>query len=58
MQSHYLIGLFPYTSPTPIQKEAMEQLGMDYESLDFVEDFSEFISYTVSYLSHNEPHHK
>ncbi|MDQ0193545.1 hypothetical protein [Paenibacillus wynnii] len=35
MQSNYLIGLFPYTSPTPIQKEAMEQLGIDYKSLDF-----------------------
>lgn len=53
LQSHYLIGLFPYTSPTPIQKEAMEQSGINYKSLDFVDDFSEFISYTVSYLNNH-----
>ncbi|ULO07635.1 TetR/AcrR family transcriptional regulator [Paenibacillus sp. 19GGS1-52] len=53
VQTHYLIGLFPYTSPTPIQKEAMEQLDINYKSLDFINEFSEFISFTVSYLNHN-----
>ncbi len=53
LQSHYVIGLFPYTSPTPIQKQAMELAGMNYESLNFVNDFAEFISYTVNYLNSN-----
>lgn len=51
LQSHYLIGLFPYTSPTPIQKQAMEQSGINYQAIDFVKDFAEFIDYTIRYLN-------
>ncbi|MET3544922.1 hypothetical protein ABID47_001516 [Paenibacillus favisporus] len=25
LQSYYVIGLFPYTSPAPIQKQAMDK---------------------------------
>ncbi|TSB45556.1 TetR/AcrR family transcriptional regulator [Alkalicoccobacillus porphyridii] len=50
LQSNYVIGLFPYTSPTPIQKEAMEKSGLNYKDLDFVKDFAEFIAYTIRYL--------
>ncbi|MFC4598078.1 TetR/AcrR family transcriptional regulator [Cohnella hongkongensis] len=51
LQSYYVIGLFPYTSPAPIQKQAMEQAGIPYESFDFVDDVSEFVAYTASYLN-------
>ncbi|MET3941897.1 MULTISPECIES: TetR/AcrR family transcriptional regulator [Paenibacillus] len=51
LQSNYVIGLFPYTSPTPIQKLAMEQSGMNYEAINFVDDFSEFVTFTASYLN-------
>ncbi|GAA0370852.1 TetR/AcrR family transcriptional regulator [Bacillus horti] len=50
LQSHYVIGLFPYTSPAPIQKEAMEQSGIHYEPIQFVDQVAEFVAYTVSYL--------
>jgi len=51
LQSYYVIGLFPYTSPTPIQQQAMEQSGFHYESFDFVDDLTEFIAYTANYLN-------
>lgn len=51
LQSYYVIGLFPYTSPAPIQKQAMEKVGIPYESFDFVNDVSEFVAYTASYLN-------
>lgn len=51
LQSHYVIGLFPYTSPAPIQKQAMEQSGMNYKPIHFIDDFSEFVAYTTDYLN-------
>lgn len=51
-QFYYVIGFFPYTSPTLIQKQAMEQVGIDSTSLQFVNDFSEFVTYTIGHLHH------
>lgn len=51
MQMHYAIGLFQTTSPSQIQKEANEKSGVNYKIEGFIEDFSEFISYTIHYLN-------
>lgn len=53
LQMYHAIGLFPAASPTPIQKEAIAQSEIPYPFPDFVDDFSEFISYTISYLNNN-----
>ncbi|WP_020620551.1 TetR/AcrR family transcriptional regulator [Paenibacillus daejeonensis] len=51
LQSHYVIGLFPYTSPAPIQREAMERAGFHVEPIQFVDKVAEFVAYTVRYLN-------
>ncbi|MFS0723139.1 TetR family transcriptional regulator [Paenibacillus sp. 1P07SE] len=51
LQSHYVVGLFPYTAPAPIQREAMEQSGFHVEPIQFVDKLAEFVAYTVRYLN-------
>lgn len=50
VQLQYAIGLFSSTSLASIQEEAIKQSGIPYEHVDFVDDFSEFIGYTIRYL--------
>ncbi|WP_281657784.1 TetR/AcrR family transcriptional regulator [Halobacillus sp. Cin3] len=53
-QLHYAIGLYPNTSPSDIQKQAVEESVMAYVFPDFTEEFAEFIEYTVRYLQENQ----
>ncbi len=51
LQMQYAIGSFSSTSLTPIQKEAIKRSEIPYKLVDFVDDFSEFVTYTVKYLN-------
>ncbi|MFB5759573.1 TetR/AcrR family transcriptional regulator [Paenibacillus medicaginis] len=51
LQMYHAIGLFSATSPSQLQQEAIEQAGVSFPLPAFVDDFSEFISYTVHYLN-------
>jgi hypothetical protein len=51
MQMQYATGLYPSTSLSPIQEEAIKHSGVPHEQIDFVKDFSEFVGYTIRYLN-------
>lgn len=54
LQKNYAVGLYPSAAPTAIQVEAIALSDFDYVFPDFVEDFAEFISYTIVYLNRKE----
>ncbi len=52
-QKHFAIGLYPTTTPAPIQREALEKSNMDFQFPDFIKEFSELIRFTIVYLNHD-----
>lgn len=48
---NYAIGLFPMTSPSQIQREAVEASTMVYEFPDFVKDYSRFLEIHTTALN-------
>ncbi len=53
IQKHFAIGLYPTTTPAPIQREALEKSNMNFQFPDFIKEFSELIRFTIVYLSHD-----
>ncbi|MCG8538539.1 MAG: TetR/AcrR family transcriptional regulator [Clostridia bacterium] len=53
IQKHFAIGLYPTTTPAPIQREALEKSNMDFQFPDFIKEFSELIRFTIVYLNHD-----
>ncbi|MDO3412453.1 TetR/AcrR family transcriptional regulator [Saccharibacillus sp. CPCC 101409] len=51
LQTHYASGLFPTVTPSPLQREAHIQAGIQLDFPDFATGFTEFISYTADYLN-------
>lgn len=51
IQKHFAIGLYPTTTPAPIQREALEKSNMDFQFPDFIKEFSELIRFTIVYLN-------
>ena len=53
IQKHFAIGLYPTTTPAPIQREALEKSNMNFQFPDFIKEFSELIRFTIVYLNHD-----